>query len=95
MGLCAGGALKHENLNTPQNPPLQQTAVIRWPDSVRLKMIEKSEFYGEPKVYQYGYYDGYQLQNDKIDKAIKLIQKARSNNGDDAMLQDAIISLLG
>ena len=28
--------------NLPQNPPLQQTAVIRWPDSVRLKMIEKS-----------------------------------------------------
>jgi hypothetical protein len=84
-----------ETSNLPQNPPLQQTAVIRWPDSVRLKMIEKSEFYREPKVYQYGYYDGYQLQNEKIDKAIKLIQKARSNNGDDAMLQDAIISLLG
>jgi len=35
------------------------------------------------------------LQNEKIDKAIKLIQKARSNNGDDATLQDAIITLLG
>ena len=35
--------------NLPQNQPLQQTAVIRWPDSVRLKMIEKSEFYGDPK----------------------------------------------
>ena len=71
------------------------TAVIRWHDSVRLKMIEKSEFYGDPKVYQYGYYDGYQLQNEKIDKAIKLIQKTRSNNGDDAMLQDVVILLLG
>lgn len=31
-----------------------------WPDDVRLKMIEKSEWYGDPKVYQYGFYDGYQ-----------------------------------
>ncbi len=76
-------------------PTLQQHNVIRWPDYVRLKMIDKSEFYAEPKIYQYGYYDGYQLQNEKIDKAIKLIQKARSNNGDDATLQDAIITLLG
>jgi hypothetical protein len=29
-----------------------------------------------------------------IDRAIELIQKARSNNGNDALLQDAIISLL-
>lgn len=58
-------------------------------------MIEKSEFYKEPTIYQYGYYDGYHLQNEKIDKAIKLIQKARSNNADDATLQDAIITLLG
>jgi len=76
-------------------PNGQQTNVIRWPDSVRLKMIDKSEFYAEPKIYQYGYYDGYQLHIEKIDKAIKLIQKARSNNGDDATLQDAIITLLG
>ena len=32
-----------------------------WPDETRLKMIEKSEFYPEQeKVYQYGYYDGFQ-----------------------------------
>jgi hypothetical protein len=30
----------------------------------------------------------------RIDRAIELIQKARSNNGNDAMLQDAIIALL-
>jgi hypothetical protein len=30
-----------------------------WPDEVRLKMIEKSEFYSEPKIYQFGFYDGY------------------------------------
>jgi hypothetical protein len=32
-----------------------------WPDEVRLKMIEKSEFYQDPQIYQYGFYDGYQL----------------------------------
>jgi len=32
-----------------------------WPDEVRLKMIEESEFYQEPQIYQYGFYDGYQL----------------------------------
>lgn len=31
-----------------------------WPDEVRLEMIEKSEFYQHPQIYQYGYYDGYQ-----------------------------------
>jgi hypothetical protein len=32
-----------------------------WPDEVRLKMIEKSEFYPDDKqVYQYGFYDGFQ-----------------------------------
>jgi hypothetical protein len=32
-----------------------------WPDDVRLKMIEKSEFYPDDKqVYQYGFYDGFQ-----------------------------------
>jgi hypothetical protein len=30
----------------------------------------------------------------EIDRAIDLIQKARSNNGNDALLQDAIIALL-
>lgn len=30
-----------------------------WPDEVRLKMIEKSEFYSDPKLYQFGFYDGY------------------------------------
>jgi hypothetical protein len=65
-----------------------------WPDAVRFKMIEKSNFYQEPKIYQYGYYDGYQLQNEKIKKAIELIQKARSNDGEDRFLQEAIIALL-
>lgn len=65
-----------------------------WPDRVRLTMIEKSNFYAHANVYQYGYYDGYQLQNEKIKAAIDLIQKARSNDGQDSYLQDAIIKLL-
>lgn len=77
-------------------PALQQANVIRWPDADRLKMIDRSEFYGEPRVYQYGYYDGYQIQNEKINRAIKLIQEARQNSDrSDAILQDAIIILLG
>ena len=31
-----------------------------WPDEVRLEMVHRSEFYENPSVYQYGYYDGYQ-----------------------------------
>ena len=65
-----------------------------WPDNVRFKMIEKSSFYEHQNIYQYGFYDGYQLQNDKIKRAIDLIQKARSNDGQDSFLQDAIIALL-
>lgn len=37
----------------------------KWPDAVRLKMIEKSEFYTEPRIYQYGFYDGYTLQSEQ------------------------------
>lgn len=33
---------------------------FNWPDDIRRKMVEKSEFYTEPKVYQFGYYDGFQ-----------------------------------
>lgn len=32
----------------------------KWSDSVRLEMVEKSELYDSPRIYQYGYYDGYQ-----------------------------------
>lgn len=41
---------------------------LNWPDEVRLKMIEKSQFYQEPQIYQYGYYDGYQLATSAIEK---------------------------
>jgi hypothetical protein len=42
----------------------------RWPDSVRLKMIEKSKFYDRPDIYQYGYYDGYQNRNKQSSQPI-------------------------
>lgn len=87
---------KEQQLREPQQPVLHKANVIRWPDADRLRMIDKSEFYSEPRVYQYGYYDGYQIQNEKIDRAIKLIQEARQNSDKaDALLQDAIILLLG
>lgn len=57
-------------------------------------MIEKSEFYQEPQLYQYGFYDAYQIQNEKINKAIAIIQEARTKGGDDSLLQDAIITLI-
>ena len=39
---------------------MQNTIKDRWPDQVRLDMIENSEWYESPSVYQYGFYDGYQ-----------------------------------
>jgi len=46
----------------------------KWPDNIRLEMIEKSEFYTEYKTYQYGYYDGWQKaqkQNSDLLEALK------------------------
>ncbi len=50
-----------------------------WHDKIRLGMIEKSKLY-QPyeRVYQYGYYDGYQIgtkQKDELLKALKEIAK--------------------
>lgn len=39
---------------------MSKTIKHHWTDEARLKMIEKSEFYSEPRVYQYGFYDGFQ-----------------------------------
>lgn len=52
-----------------------QTAGV-WPDEVRLKMIEKSEFYQEPKIYQYGFYDGYQAAKNEPTITTLTIQQA-------------------
>lgn len=43
----------------------------RWPEEARLDMIEKSEWYENPKVYQYGYYDGYQRAKAELEKGLK------------------------
>lgn len=64
-----------------------------WPDAVRQKMNERSKFYAEPRIYTYGFYDAWQYQHDKIVKAIDLIQKARTAEHPDAVLQDALIIL--
>ena len=39
-----------------------------WPNDVREEMIKKSEFYYESeRVYQYGYYDGFQKAIDGLE----------------------------
>lgn len=87
--------MESTKVETTENPALNKVDVISWPDSVRLKMIEKSEFYGDQRIYQYGYYDGYQKRNDQIKKAIEIIQKVRGGYlNPDAMLQNAILELL-
>jgi hypothetical protein len=87
--------MESTKVETTETSALNKADVISWPDSVRLKMIEKSEFYGEPRIYQYGYYDGYQKRNDQIKKAIEIIQKVREGYlNPDAMLQNAILELL-
>lgn len=43
---------------------LEKLRVKCWPDEIRLQMIEKSEFYPNDKIYQFGYYDGWMKQFD-------------------------------
>ena len=49
----------------------------KWPNEVRLRMIDKSEIYGDPQIYQYVYYDGYRLQNEKIEKLQQELKRLR------------------
>ena len=46
-----------------------------WPDKIRLQMIEKSELYKpDERIYQYGYYDGYQVGRDEtIQKCLTIL----------------------
>ena len=46
-----------------------------WPDEVRLNMIEKSEFYSEPQIYQYGFYDGFQNAQPQTQELIEVIKE--------------------
>src|SRR5574337_1292165 len=52
-----------------------------WPNTTRLEMIERSEVYDKPVLYQYGYYDGYQkcykrlkADNEVLLNALKSVQ---------------------
>ena len=52
-----------------------------WPNEARLHMIEKSEFYPErEKVYQYGFYDGYQFKQNE----------PTQEKGDESQTQDEL-----
>lgn len=50
---------------------MSKTVKPHWPDEVRLKMIEKSEFYSEPQIYQYGFYDGFQHAQSQTQELIE------------------------
>ncbi len=52
-----------------------------WPDSVRLKMIERSEIYDSPREYQYGYYDGYQLRSEQSNELLEALKKISNGLG--------------
>ena len=59
-----------------------------WPNKVRLYMIEKSKFYEDERIYQYGFYDGYQYAS----------QRLPSDNRktiEDYLLEKGIITLSG
>lgn len=64
---------------------MSKTVKPHWPDEVRLKMIEKSEFYSEPRVYQYGFYDGFQHAQSQtrelIDQKRELVEMLEKSLG--------------
>jgi len=65
-----------------------QSAEEIWPNKVRLYMIEKSKFYEDERIYQYGFYDGYQYAS----------QRLPSDNRktiEDYLLEKGIITLSG
>lgn len=65
LPLTAEGSAKGNLFFLAEPKPIIKKAedkYSKWPDEVRLKMIEKSNFYPAcEQVYQYGFYDGYQL----------------------------------
>ena len=54
---------------------------INWPDEVRLHMIEKSKFYDDEVVYQYGFFDGYQYAFNEIRELKLMLQQAEDAAG--------------
>jgi len=53
----------------------QKTVAPYWPDSVRKLMIEKSEMYQNPSVYQFGYYDGFQKAHVLLSEEISRLKE--------------------
>lgn len=49
--------------------------IKKWNNEARLFMIDKSEFYSDPKVYQFGFYDGYHraLKDSKHDEMLEML----------------------
>lgn len=50
--------------------------IKKWNNEARLFMIDKSEFYSDPKVYQFGFYDGYHraLKDNKTNEMLEMIE---------------------
>jgi hypothetical protein len=53
---------------------METTYKNNWPDSIRLEMIEHSKFYDDPRIYQYGFYDGYQKMKANHDKLLEALE---------------------
>lgn len=49
----------------------------KWNNEARLFMIDKSEFYSDPKVYQFGFYDGYHraLKDSKAPEMLEMLKE--------------------
>lgn len=63
-----------------------------WPDAPRLKMIERSEFYGDSaRVYQYGFYDGFQYRNKEVSELLAALEDAKDTLQIIAQVHPAVI----
>lgn len=68
---------------------MKNTIENKWPDAARLDMIEKSEWYESPSVYQYGFYDGYQRAKKETSQnsmSLENVQKMALELANDAAL---------
>jgi len=81
-------ALESEQPKDGAKDKQRKSAEEIWPNKVRLYMIEKSKFYEDERIYQYGFYDGYQYAS----------QRLPSDNRktiEDYLLEKGIITLSG
>lgn len=64
-----------------------------WTNDVRIVMIEKSEFYSNPLIYQFGYYDGYHkgFENSKAHELLEMLKELHSDITKDEFLHDTTI----